>query len=475
MPRKPKPKLTKKDGRWRKRYHGRDYYFPFENYPTAELAWGAWLQKKAEVDLLMQQTKPYREEYSQAIQGRTNLAQWCREAGIEDVARVVQKSADALLARFNRCPSPPPITPHEADPLAALPYDATLAGIPGAHNTPDGMSLEVWRDRLNQYDRKSDSHHDIDSHIKSFLDRQKNRIRHGGKKISLGWWGVQVHHLEKFERCVGKTFPIENINGKTLEDYHSYLCREIDGGRIAPVYAKACFNTLKQFIKWAWSLELCDLPRNMNQEALGFDTPKPVITPFTSKELKAIWTHASERMKLYILLGLNCGFTQVDISLLSPQQVNWEEGTITRKRVKTEKYESVPTVRYQLWKEAFELLKKYRSSHAQYVLLNQHGKPLLTKSTNKAGTRTKKKDNIAKAFDKLRTKAGTTKSFKSFRKTGPSKLKENPRYIVGVPTMFLGQAPVSMVDKHYGLDSQALLDEAVDWLGEQFREILSLD
>jgi len=62
------------------------------------------------------------------------------------------------------------------------------------------------------------------------------------------------------------------------------------------------------------------------------------------------------RTRLYILLMLNTGCTQVDISELKQSEVDWQRGRITRKRSKTAKHESAPVVEYPLWQETFVLI-----------------------------------------------------------------------------------------------------------------------
>lgn len=80
---------------------------------------------------------------------------------------------------------------------------------------------------------------------------------------------------------------------------------------------------------------------------------------------------AVDRTKLYILLMLNCGMTQKDISDLRVEEVDWQEGRIIRKRSKTSKHENVPTVSYLLWQETFRLLRQERNPESKgLVLLN---------------------------------------------------------------------------------------------------------
>ena len=61
--------------------------------------------------------------------------------------------------------------------------------------------------------------------------------------------------------------------------------------------------------------------------------PKPVS--WTLDEVKTLYAAAVQRTKLYVLLGLNCGYTQMDPATLTHEMVNWETGIIDRPRHKT--------------------------------------------------------------------------------------------------------------------------------------------
>jgi integrase len=77
------------------------------------------------------------------------------------------------------------------------------------------------------------------------------------------------------------------------------------------------------------------------------------------------------------------------------------------------------------------------------------------------------RDSCKVWFQKLQEKTGIKKGLKTFRKTSATMLKSDPRYR-SLVDYFLGHAPKSIADRHYGAESQTLFNEAVSWLGEQF-------
>ena len=86
---------------------------------------------------------------------------------------------------------------------------------------------------------------------------------------------------------------------------------------------------VKIFVGWCYDTELLDsLPRNMRRgnttlSIVGGHKKKPV---FTNEEVKILLDNASERTQLYLLLMMNCGFTQIDIASLHPEQVELDGG-----------------------------------------------------------------------------------------------------------------------------------------------------
>jgi len=194
-----------------------------------------------------------------------------------------------------------------------------------------------------------------------------------------------------------------------------------------------------------------------------------VVTGTGSAEMisPSTFAAASDCTKLYILLMLNCGMTQGDISDLLVTEVDWTAGTITRKRSKTADHKGVPTVKYSLWPETLRLLRQERAAEGPRALTNEHGGPLKVEALG-AGGKLEKIDNVASAFARLRRKTKIAKPPKLLRKTSASLLKSNKEF-AGIEVLFLGHAPDTIADRHYAQAPQQTLDEAIVWLGEQYR------
>ncbi len=199
-------------------------------------------------------------------------------------------------------------------------------------------------------------------------------------------------------------------------------------------------TTAKMFTRWCYKVELLDkCPRNLDDKSLNIIPQSNKVQVWEVAEVQALLSAASEKLKLYLLLMMNCGFTQIDVSDLTPTEVNWTDGTITRKRSKTQRHEGAPEVTWTLWRETFRLLKKYGKRDGDRCLLNGYGKPHKTDALR--GVQLVKIDDIGQAFRRLTTKLGMRgKSLKVFRKTSNSALKNKPAY-AHYALYFLGHSP----------------------------------
>jgi len=127
------------------------------------------------------------------------------------------------------------------------------------------------------------------------------------------------------------------------------------------------------------------LPKNLGSRRLTFKVAAKTVETIAPEDLKKILGTDDDRVKLWVLLALNCGMSQADIAELRHDEVDWQEGRIRRKRTKTKDVESVPEVDYRLWPETFRLLQALRSTHPDLVFANRDGKPLIVPKVAKNG------------------------------------------------------------------------------------------
>lgn len=279
--------------------------------------------------------------------------------------------------------------------------------------------------------------------------------------------GVCVRHFASF---VGETTDAATINAECLDAFYRYalsrICdkREGNNGGWSAIYAKEVFSNTRRFVRWLWERGIIEMPKNLNSRSFRFGPPSKTIETWSLEEIRKAIGTASGAMKLAILLSLNCGMTQTDVSDLLDVEVNWREGRITRKRSKTRGRKETPTVCYKLWPVTFELLKELRSGR-EHVLLTKSGRPYVRAEL--VDGKLVRADDFQSLYTRLSKKLGFKKPMKLLRKTAASKLESHETY-GRFTSLFLGHAPTSMKDRHYAAPPQALFDAAVTWLGEEF-------
>jgi integrase len=318
------------------------------------------------------------------------------------------------------------------------------------------------RERTLSRARKGNIGDHVRDQIKDFLGGKEAEVHAG--EIKPATLESLRHCLAPFEAWFGNK-PLTHVSEATLDGYRRHLLDLIAKKKITRKTAADRMNALKQFLRNRWRLRRVDLPRNMDKVGItvGHKEPKP----YGLSEVKTILaaTSAQPRLRLWTLLCLNCGMTQIDIANLKQSEIH--DDRIIRKRTKEENEAGTPTIEYKLWGETWELLRTYRSKDKVRALLSQRGTPLYQETIK--GGKVIKVDAIRLAWRRFRKKNfegqdGIT--LKKLRKTGASLLAKH-KHFAACRFLYLGHAPSSIADQHYTPPPQATFDEAIDWLGQQ--------
>jgi len=425
--------------RWRKIYRGQVYYF-LGDYDEALKAWHAkQAAMEAEEEAKEQEGKSwYRRRWEQVIE-------WHRQQGLYEGA---EKTAQEMAT-----------------------YDDD--GLERCWKNMTDREKGEWSERIRQMEEKpAHEPHTVGQAVESFLTKQAVRVQAG--EISAGYYDGLQRALNHFLEHIGRRVAVNNITSHALESYHSSLLARV-GKDWSPDYAAGMIRMCKTFVSWCYDCDLLhELPRILRRgsKAMTIATGRKKKPVFTNEEVKVLLDNASERTQLYLLLMANTGFTQIDIASLRPDEVNWKEGRITRKRSKTESNENVPVVSYPLWKRTFALLEKFGKRKGACVLVNENGGELKREVLREDDRRYSKCDNIATAYGRLvrKLKKGkllkSVKPLKTFRKTSPSRLEDSE--YASCSRWFGGWSPRSVADKHYIQPPQNLFDRAVKWLEKSY-------
>jgi integrase len=449
-----KLKLTKMaDGRWRKMYQGKFYYF------SSTLSYGEalkkWEAKKVEIDggadnlpdLSADELKNLTELFPNEKE---------RQEIIQAVKQTNEKNRQALAdlsAKATRID----ISDLDPDTMTHAEYEEAKKKRIAEQLPKRQPESQVKAYRELAYGKADEN--TISFHVEDFL-KQKRREVSADQLKPCSWDNLRARlkHFTTF--CDGKTLTA--INSKLLIDFHGYLCGKIEEGKLSKSYSTDCMRDVQCFIRNLWELGLVELPRNINNKKLIIKSPPQKIPTFTREEIKTLLKGAKDKLELCFYLMLNCGMTQQDIADLKQEEIDWDKGIITRKRSKTSDNEGVPEVKYKLWKPTFDLLKKYNSG-TNPVIQSEAGKRLV--HSRLEGDKIKKGDCVKNwYFRQILKDKITTKPLKLFRKTGASILSEKyPQF----GQYYLGHSPRSVADKNYIRPSDKQFDEALAWLGTE--------
>src|SRR5579884_3377101 len=295
-------------------------------------------------------------------------------------------------------------------------------------------------------------------------------LKKNNGRVTPVHWNNLRHCLNHFVAFLGESADVAIVSAEQLDGFH-FFCLSKIGEKAAgnkagwsERYAKEVFAIARSWVRWLWGKGLIELPRNLDSREWGFGLTAAKIVTWSAEEVQHVIGEAPGKLKLALLLMLNCGMTQKDVSDLKDDEMRWHEGRIERQRSKTRRRKGTPTVCYKLWPETFALLKQYRSGQ-ENVLLTKSGKTYLRQAHE--GGKLVSRDIIAGSFRQLCKRLGFKKQMKQLRKTSATMLESHPVY-GRFTSFFLGHAPASLKDRHYARPDQALFDEAVNWLGQQF-------
>jgi integrase len=346
-------------------------------------------------------------------------------------------------------------------------------GIPG-HVISNVMSNgftepEYHQQYLKHLDRRLDPNpvpkdRTVKGQMESWVRLQHSR--HVAGKISAGRYDAYQRNVGVFVEWAGPSRDISEIDAPKVRDYYDWLCHQIGAGRFSPAYARSLLNAAKNFVSRVAELGMIPLPGNLRSKDFTFDDASGEFDYYTVAEIRSLLAECdrtSLRTKLFLLLMLNCGMYQGDISDLKPSETDLEHGVITRRRSKRRKQGL--RVTYKLWPETLELLRTFASTDGDHVLSSEDGNPLVSYQTVKAKLR--RYDLIGHAYEKVRRRVGITKPIKVFRKTSAHILDRHRVYRAFCP-YFLAHAPRTVTEISYvGTPPEELFFEAIDWLREE--------
>lgn len=293
-----------------------------------------------------------------------------------------------------------------------------------------------------------------------WLELAESRCRAG--QLSNSRFDIYKREVNRFSAWIGEHATVEAIDPSAIEDYFAHLAAKVASGEHAPNTAALAFVSMKQFVVWLSERGVIPQPGNLKSRAFTFNSGPKSIDVFTPEEIGELLRFSSERLRLYLLIMMNCGGYQSDVADMTQDEVDWKSGTIKRARSKTRDHGGL-VVTYKLWPETFDLLKKHRAKDGPLALLHD-GKPIARRWIEDGVM--KKYDAVLLEWKKLARRMRPKKirlSMMHLRKTSASMLGTHPQYKF-YSSYFLAHAPGNITDSHYVIPSDAEFFEALTWL-----------
>ncbi len=355
-----------------------------------------------------------------------------------------------------------PITSKNDASLALAQFVETYAG---GNIPPDMLQMAMGQTKLEAIEKtvkaliqppETPKEKTIGYQAERWWMTEQDRVRE--RKLTDSRATMNRTCLNHFKDWIGATSSVEAINEDKWEDFYSFL---VNQERWESDYCDRIMGTAKRFVTYLWEKRKIELPRNLDKFA--FESEKGEIEIFTDKELQALNRVIEGQSRLHFLLMLNCAFLAKDINDLRHEEVNWTEGTITRKRSKGKRKMNVPTVTYKLWDETFALLKQWRSKDAEIVLLTNTGKRWIIEHKGEVGN-WHRSDSVSSCLRNTYMKrAGVKHAPSCLRATAASKLGSHPIYRTYAQE-FLGHAPKTVAETYYVKPTREQLFDALAWL-----------
>lgn len=249
-------------------------------------------------------------------------------------------------------------------------------------------------------------------------------------KRSDGWKAVLVYRLDS----LALSGSLAGFGHDAISSKVDALIGKAKAGRYSAATAIGTIRVLRQFVDWLDSTDSVQWEAPRRWEKL-FKVSEKQLTSGKAKNAKLassngdlailnvadlgkLYQAADNRARLFLLLGLQCGFTQADLATLTPEMVKLDKGYLERFRSKTGVY-----CRWSLWAETSKLLKAELEASSgksnDPLFSTRNGKPLVWLSED--GIRN---DAVYQIWYKLQDKAGVKASFKMLRKTGSQFIRD---------------------------------------------------
>ena len=306
----------------------------------------------------------------------------------------------------------------------------------------------VWQERLARV-KETPVDRSVGYWVEQYLSLRQSEVKAGELSVS-SFYLVRLC-LEEFKDWCKPDMPIANLDANQWIEWY----KAIQASDISISYKKKRWMYVRAWLSWLIERELITSFPSLYSRRYKFSTSDKEVKPLSVEQVREIVRDCKGILKLHVLLMLNCGMTQRDISDLKPDE--YKDGRITRRRSKTSK-RNTRIVSWKLWDCTKTLLDQYKQD-GPHLLLTSTGKTWV-KEELIDGKRSKT-DSIKSLYQKLHIAV----QLRRLRQTSGDMIKK--QFNKGLADYFLGHG-TSVVDAAYFSRDQNELDQAIDWLGKTY-------
>lgn len=277
----------------------------------------------------------------------------------------------------------------------------------------------------------------------------------GSSKSHIGSYRTNtkpfIEFLAEYENPPITTTQDLEANWRAVSDYREELIEECNENEFSKAWLKGRLDKARLLCEYLVKQGyLSVLPRGIDRHwsRVGTDDPSPTF--LSVKEIRLLWEKADDRMKLIMILFLNCGYRAADLRTLKRNEIDLKKKQILRQRGKKNTAQA-----HRLWPVTIKLLR----AHLKAV---SDDRPFYTGYSNTSKSVNQFIDeHIEQNEDPRRTS-------KSFRCTGTQELE---RLVLGTAPHLIDQYLAhgdKRLARHYRVEELTGLFNALDKLGNIF-------
>ena len=297
--------------------------------------------------------------------------------------------------------------------------------------------------------------------VKKFIKTKYHEaISSNGEDVTLGRVQNIKNRLQHFVDYFGDRL-MSSITGADLQKWSIKNGKRVGTGEIQPSTLRQDFRTVRQLYTWAYKQHILNsVPRNLDdfgkqsKSAIRKAKKKPVLT-FTKQEIQKLYKGCDtlqmdskwwgrtdteiDMLKLAIVLAVNTGMTQQDLSDLTMDELHLDKRPprCIRQRSKTGQDSN-----HWLFRESIRLLKEHTEGKkgTDKVLLRRDGRPLVVKSMRDGLHTGSRSDALGASFKRLVERVlgeDDPRRFRELRRTGANFCKQRE---AGTETLYLSHA-----------------------------------